>query len=258
MNEKVKNWFGKHKWHIVCGIVSAVLIVGWALNIYYACKSDEEANIFTAISGWVGFLATAGVGGITIYQNKRSERNFFRQSEINKLINLRETIHADLKLFADNDYTAKIILKSNHDDFTRLVLETLFIYKNFCIRQANEINNIRYNFQEIPKIHELLIDICIGLNELKTLNKKEFDDKIIQLNNKHHKIVDYFTDLLTDIDNAIEELSDKNMGYKNFLDKLDIIKNYDKIRPQIEKNTERYKEETQNGQAEDDVDGQGE
>ena len=48
------------------------------------------------------------------------------------------------------------------------------------------------------------------------------------------------------------------MGYKNFLDKLDIIKNYDKIRPQIEKNTERYKEENQNGQAEDDVDGQGE
>lgn len=74
-------------------IVSLVLIAGCSVNMVFAYIKEGNVNLFTAISGWVGFLATAGVGVITIFQNKRSERNLIRETEINKLSNVRTILY---------------------------------------------------------------------------------------------------------------------------------------------------------------------
>ena len=254
--DKKKTLSKNQKIVIAIVVISVFLIAGCAVNIYFAYKSGDCANIFTAISGWLGFLATVGVGIITIYQNKRSERNLYRQNEINKLVNLRDKLYASSKSFADNDYTAEIILRTSDENFIKYVMNVLFTYKNLCLQQANEINTIRYNFEGLVQIYNDLLNICLGIKELLNSKKNSFDTKIIQLNKMHHDIVDLYNDLLIDIDDAIESLSDNKKSYKNFSNKLEKLKEYNAIRPKIEKIAENYNKETQNGQAKDDVNGQ--
>ncbi len=53
---------------IIAALFSVVLC---GINVYFAVKCDNLfGNLFTAISGWVSFLATIGVGVFAYLQNK--------------------------------------------------------------------------------------------------------------------------------------------------------------------------------------------
>lgn len=65
---------------IACVIISSIVL--FAINIYLAYKSPERnTNVYTAISGWVGFLATATIGVITILQSADYSRKSKKNSE---------------------------------------------------------------------------------------------------------------------------------------------------------------------------------
>lgn len=283
MNEKVKNWFGKHKWHIVCGIVSAGLIVGCALNIYYACKSGSDANIFTAIGGWIGFLATAGVGAITLYQNRRSEIKLTRQSKIKDLESFKQFIYATYNGFISNRAVTLAIeqlmnivnvescknlkvddkrveeIEQQNEILRRKIDFALLNYGDFCECQANDINNTRYNFERLAKIHKGYTDLILTINMVVGSDYTEVEyKKLKDVQKKVYKIRDLYTELLIDIENSIQELNNIKLSDKEFEEKCAQLKDIKRIREIIKQNVERYNKETQNGQAEDDVDGQGE
>lgn len=261
MNEKAKNWFGKHKWHIVCGFVSAGLIVGCALNIYYACKSDVDANIFTAIGGWVGFLATAGVGVITIYQNKRSERHLIRETEINKLYNIRAFVYIQKNAFVqDNDFVEVAVrIFNNNFDMTNEINALIKNYRNFCISQANDIYLIRYKFTGLIVLQKKLLDLVLYLNKLQILLQKKSAKVSMfkEIDLLRYSVVNTYIGLLIDIDDALEKLSNNRLCYKAFSEKIAELKDCEGIKEILDTNFENYDKETKNGQAEDDVDGQG-
>jgi len=52
-----------------CGLL---LLFGVIVSIYFATVYDSYVNLFTILSGWLGFIATAGVGYFTLYFSKQS------------------------------------------------------------------------------------------------------------------------------------------------------------------------------------------
>lgn len=56
---------------IVIISLAIITVTLFLLNVCFAFySSNEHANFYTAVAGWVGFLATAGVGVFTLWQNK--------------------------------------------------------------------------------------------------------------------------------------------------------------------------------------------
>lgn len=63
----------KSKKAAIIAIISLAIITVtlFLLNVCFAFYSpNEHVNFYTAVAGWVGFLATAGVGVFTLWQNK--------------------------------------------------------------------------------------------------------------------------------------------------------------------------------------------
>lgn len=72
-----------------------ILLVLFVINIYYSCVSESKyANIFTAIAGWVGFVATAGIGIITLWQNEQYEQK--SQYHADKLVRARDITYSNM------------------------------------------------------------------------------------------------------------------------------------------------------------------
>lgn len=67
-SNRIKRWFCDYRWTmiiVVSMIISAFLFV-WNVSSAAGCNS----NVLTAISGWVSFLATFGIGIITLIVSK--------------------------------------------------------------------------------------------------------------------------------------------------------------------------------------------
>lgn len=263
MNEKAKNWFGKHKWHIVCGIVSAVLIVGCALNIYYACKSGSDANIFTAIGGWVGFLATAGIGIITLLQNRKYEQRAYKQYKIDNLYRAREIIYSDDNQFSSSKHIVNAVVASvkvddGQQQFNFEIKTSLKFLADQCENNSKDLYNLRYNFGNAIELFELLSRVALSTKRIiiNGYTKEEFE----KCANLYDKAKQKYFDLLIEIDDTISEFMEKNLSYKDFekgIEELESIEDKCEKMSRIIETIREEDKETQNGQAEDDVDGQG-
>ena len=257
MNEKAKNWFGKHKWHIVCGIVSAGLIVGCALNIYYACKSDVEANIFTAIGGWIGFLATAGVGVITLLQNRKYEQRTSRQYEIDNLYKARDVIYANYKALSEKNRVIEIIaeyykMKNNAYD-KNIYISSLYAFRvmiadlsDMCAAQSNDLYNLRYNLPKAITIYEGLSQLKISLMRILPAQSNDLEQQKLdkKCGEQYDAIKNDYAIMLIDIDNKIEKLLEYKK-YSDFEKSIVQLKNIDEKTEQLNKLIKKYNEETE-------------
>lgn len=257
------------------------LAVCFALNIYYACKSGSDANIFTAIGGWIGFLATAGVGAITIYQNKKSENKIDRQNKTEALVSFKTYIYDDYNRFVGNRSLVAALegvmqlMTSHHfdeqdkekddavvfeEELARQRIDFILInYLEFCECQANDINNARFNFAKLVDIHKAILELNIIINKIIGAHYGTKECSMLETCVKiFSRIRDLYTELLIDLENMTERLNNADLSYNEFSDIFDRLKKLDDIRKKIEHNMELYRKETQNGQTEDDVDGQGE
>lgn len=278
MEKKRINWVKV----IIIGVVF-VSIVLFALNLYFACNINDNANIFTAISGWVGFLATAGVGAITIYQNIRSEIKLSRQSKIKDLESFKQFIYATYNCFVSNRAITLAIeqfmnivnvescknlkvndkredeIEQQNEILRRKIDFVLLNFCNTCECQANDIyHNLRYKFDKLAKIHNAytgLISTITGVIASQ-YTEKEFEILKDALN-QFSKIRNLYTELLIDIENSIQELNNIKLSDKEFENKYTLLITIKETKDSIEQNAKKYNKETQNGQAEDDVDGQG-
>lgn len=224
-------------------IIVAILIIStlFIVNIIYACKPDANSNLLTAISGWVGFIATAIVGIITLYQNKvyskraLEQNRLFderqqRQYEIEQLKQFKNSLKQDYNKFNEKLSGLKM-------DFIRAkatcgekiqIIESVSILEdiiNYISNQIFVLECSRYQFDDIvqliKKLKELkniIIDIKIKNADL-TLNDKYFE--------KFNETRKQFFLLIVGIDDCINDLQDVDMEYNEFMDKISLIKDVD-------------------------------
>lgn len=149
-------------------------------------------------------------------------------------------------------------IERQNEILRRQIDYTLLNYGDFCECQANDINNARYNYERLAKIHKVYTDLILTINMVVGSHYTESEyEKLKDVLKKVYKIRDLYTELLIDIENSIQELNNIKLLNKEFEEKYAQLKDIKKIREIINQNVERYNKETQNGQAEDDVNGQG-
>ena len=109
MSEKGK----RKKWYKNIWIWLTVLgVVLCAVNIVFACIYNREgANIFTAISGWVSFLATILVGVIAFQQNQKYMFLSHKQVILNSIQNEQSMFSSEVNEISDIGKYANVITK---------------------------------------------------------------------------------------------------------------------------------------------------
>lgn len=240
-------------------VISVFLIAGCAVNIGLACKSGDKANIFTAISGWIGFLATAGIGIITLQQNVKYKQMSQMQYHIDKLCRARDVIYSNCKQFSNCGYITDTLVvmhktSGNPNGFYEIIRK-LSALNNLCETQIQDLYNLRYNFKKVLPLFEIIYKI--RSMSLELIRKHQINSDYYECGKLYENAQQIYFELLIEIDNKISELMEKDISYKDFVNKImeleDIKDKTNKMMSFLEGN---IKKETQNGQAEDDVNGQ--
>ncbi len=241
---------------VICSIIVAILATCIALNLEYAKGDKVNPNILTVISGWLGFAATAIVGIITIIQNRRYEYNTYKQNRIDNLGADRDMLYDCYKRFLDlslyNQLSQILLLKGDEVDIElKFKLEKHRIARN--IKQIfYQSLNFMYNYEEVLMLNKRLFQLLeYFVNNIKTLKDVEDKNKIFL--EKTNEIELLFTKALlaikVDLDKFIRTKKDKLL-FEVEMTRIEDVDEY------IEKLRKTKREETQNGQAKDDVNGQ--
>lgn len=245
-NQNKKALSNSQKITITIVAISVILIACCAVNIVFACKSGQSANIYTAIGGWVGFLATAGVGVITIFQNTKYKQMTQMQYHIDKLCRARDMIYANCKQFSNTGYItdAIVVLYQTSGDGNGFydIIRKVRELNDLCSTHIQDLYNLRYNFKEVLPLFEL---ICkISTISLAIIRKPQINDVYFECGKLYEQAQQKYFDLLIEVDNVISELMEKDISYKAFVNKItdmeDIKEKCDKMRKRIEENTVRY------------------
>lgn len=245
-------------------IVPLVLIAGCTVNIVFACIVKGNANLFTAIGGWIGFLATAGVGVITLLQNRKYEQRAYKQYKIDNLYRAREIIYADDNEFSNSKHivdavVASVKIDGGQQQFNFDIKTSLKFLADQCENNSKDLYNLRYNFENAIELFELLSRVALSTKRIivNGYSKEEFE----KCANLYDKAKQKYFDLLIEIDDTISKFMENNLKYRDFMQEIKDIESIEEKCEKMSKILEIIRaeeKETQNGQAEDDVDGQGE
>ena len=257
--DKKKTLSKNQKIVIAIVVISVFLIAACAVNIGLACKySNVHANIFTAISGWIGFLATLGVGIVAYVQNKKYEERTYIERKLEKLIRARDVIYINSKTLNENGKVGKIgkLNKLKFDNEQRRLdfVEEVFNENKILQSQINDLYICKFNFSQISNVSKAIIELkTVGTKILwDSLNVDLYDDYI----KKYDNIAEEYFKLLVEIDNIIIDLQNKEIPFKEFMEKMQALEDTSNNRNKILSFINDANKETQNGQAKDDVNGQ--
>lgn len=142
--------------YIIAIIIGAVL---FATNIILACvfRGQDGANIFTAISGWVSFLATLFVGIIAYRQSRKQAFLLRKQNLINAIKMDQENLISSY---------SQLFIVGKHSE---LMLDYIMLNKDNYIQSAFTIIK---NFELISNLESFLDSIIayqyfpIGIKKL--------------------------------------------------------------------------------------------
>ena len=159
------------KTKIIVSIIVALILVGlFVFTLCFSYNSDgANSNFFTIISGWISFIATTLIGGLTIYLTIRIERESKRKDELRRN-ELKEEYVNDLKLKANpvlsvkeiknfsfflNDYKYE---SSKFKDMNNFVLDD-------DIKDKRQIYNVAafflsFNSPKVENIEKIYIKKC--------------------------------------------------------------------------------------------------
>lgn len=242
---------------IFISIIVVLLIVGCTVNIIFACKSGDNANIFTTIGGWIGFLATAGVGVITLLQNRKYEQRTSRQYEIDNLYKARDVIYANYKALSEKNRVIEIIaeyykMKNNAYD-KNIYISSLYAFRvmiadlsDMCAAQSNDLYNLRYNLPKAITIYEGLSQLKISLMRILPAQSNDLEQQKLdkKCGEQYDAIKNDYVIMLIDIDNKIEKLLEYKK-YSDFEKSIVQLKNIDEKTEQLNKLIKKYNEETE-------------
>ena len=253
-NKDQKNSNSK-KWIAISSVVG-ILVIGFVVNIVLACRSDSSANVFTAIAGWVGFLATAGVGIISMVQNK------IIQQETDKKYRLSNLTQA-------KNYLNKVYQKLNKDNYDKLSLfyinkklgkltdELQFeLEKTIILLELQDIKidlrNFAYNFEVVIDIKKSIVDFFSDFRNMtfEQINEENCD-RIAQ---KYYIIDEKFGYAILVLNEFIRRWTTEHIKYKDFNEMMQKYENFEDYYDQYRDNDTI---DDSNREAEDGIDGLG-
>lgn len=214
---------GKSKINIAICTTILTIVILLIVNIFFSCKAGASyANLFAAISGWVGFLATAGIGIITLLQNRIYEHRAYIQYHTDKLIRTRDIIHINAMQISRsntmlNSKAMQWMLygtsKPLFDEMSNMVL-----LSNQVEAQIHDLYNLRYKFVNIKCLFE---NLCKFLdNERRFVNRPQINEVYLDCIKLYKDVQQNYFDLLVEMDNVVQFLLDKNKGYRELEDKI--------------------------------------
>jgi len=169
-------WYQRWWFWVLSILVSSALVFNLVASVVWG---NEQANLFTAISGWVSGLATVSLGLIAVWQNKR----YKEQGEIyNKQI-LDLTIKPELYVNETRGITQSQVLQQN-DCIYYFIASGNKIYE-FIINNLT-LPVVKFNIDSLKLIdlgNDKFINAKyqIGLNTLSTIFYKD-DAFVIKFN----------------------------------------------------------------------------
>lgn len=204
--------------------IGAVVIAYY--NIHYAKLSNgENANFYTAVSGWVSGVATIVLGAIAIFQNKKYEkdnehyineqkklqRKIADENERQNELNLRNLDYNELKEYRDDiakdisailgagisiDYANTLIdiIESKREKIINVVIIKKYTQKQIraIFDAITKILISQYNFKEKYDLLDDLIELMVTLNDSSEefIKNIEDEDEFYTLVLKYFKIFD--------------------------------------------------------------------
>lgn len=240
---------------IILAVIFSVLI---CFNCFQALKCDNNAKIL-----WITFLcaiitafASLIVGIVAFWQNTRNEYKLNKQYELNKINGVREKIYQNSIMFARNNALISALIKQaeilaynnqkmNIDKKILTNLDMLLLdLSNLCEMQANDIYNIRYNFNKLKELHTALCGLITKLSFIVGTDYAQSEyQKLIDCNKDYINIRDLYSEVIIDIDNEIEILSNRKISYTEFCKAVHSLKNLNEKNKTIKDNISKlYKQ----------------
>ncbi|MEA5001605.1 MAG: hypothetical protein VB017_06955 [Endomicrobiaceae bacterium] len=222
----------------IIAVIIFIIIVGLLWNIYSAYISGDNANIYTAISGWVSGLATIILGIIALVQNfifkNTNEKNAIKYDLSNKLNQLKDAMEK-VNIIIDADEFLSIGLEYMHnledwkDSKIYEKVKTNIRYKYVYYKKANELAFLCRKINVDNLFFEHKNDLCILLddaltiifdigdfynsNDIETINNITLDINKFskELSNLCDKINDKFFEYILEYEDFIDNLRTKSI-----------------------------------------------
>lgn len=201
-------------------LISLLVLCLIGLNVHFALKSNgENSNLFTAISGWLGVIATAGIGMITVFQNRHYQQRAYMQYKIDGILRARDIVYSNCKQFCSSDavFNVSTMVFWSQGSTAMLSKEcaSLMLLSNLSKSHILDLHNLRYNFGEIIKLVEQLNEFCNAID--KFVKRPQINDNYKKICELYEDIEKSYHDLLAQIDNDIAILQYEKMTYKEFV-----------------------------------------
>lgn len=133
--------------------LSVIGVVLCATNIVLACLfSSNGANIFTAISGWVSFLATLIVGIIAFQQNQKNTFLSHKQVILNSIQNEQAMFSSEANEISDIGSYGQLIIKTvllHEDDEPEKFMELLML-RSSLVSKLQKVSASLFLYQYCP------------------------------------------------------------------------------------------------------------
>ena len=225
--------FKNNNHQTICTVVISLLVVCLiGINVYFAIKSEgSNSNLFTAISGWLGAFATAGIGAITVFQNKNYQQRAYMQYQIDRILRARDMVHSNFKQFCSSDavFNVSTMVFRSQGGTTILSKEcaSLMLLNNIARSHILDLNNLGYNFSETKPLAEKLLQFCKCIDEF--VGKPQINDNYKKICELYEQIEKNYHDLLVQIDNDIAILQYEKIIYKEFVNHINKLQYFDRV-----------------------------
>ena len=228
---------------LICILMVIILLAFIIINIYFSCVSESKyANIFTAIAGWVGFFATAGIGVITLWQNKQYEQRSYIQYHADKLLRARDIIYSDMSQLINSDaiLDSRIMRQFAYGSSLPFYKESIQIIslRRQCTAQIHDIYSLRYQFNNSLPLTENLCEFVYKVKELS--NRFQINSIYEECVELFEKVKQNYFDLLVEMDDVVQTLLNKNLKFKDFEKRICELESCESQRKQLREIIDKY------------------
>lgn len=221
---------------VLCGIFA------FATNMHYSYTDSNHANFYTALAGWIGFLATAMIGIITLWQNKIYEQRGYIQYHTDLIIKAKELIHTDALSFSNSStiFDVGVMAKFSYESTTLLYKEygAIMSLSNQCRCYIHNVYNIRYHFSGIDVLFDKLCDFTNCMKKL--IRKPQINDVYEKCCELYDNVQQCYFDLLVEVENEVQKILGLRTDYKKFEEEIHALEDYDLQKEKFRELLDKY------------------
>lgn len=226
MWNKIKVFFKKYGLKVLFWLLVIVAIISATINIRLAFLFDGKlGNVFTAISGWVSFLATILVGYIAYKQNKeyKLENNRFEkrqedrdwcQDKYETLSLYRERINKSLDLFLEFQPLESVEKIINEVLDKKVVMQDTIVNTRLEIQRSNlfmSLSMTEYYVEGGIELYDNFLGfmriVKASLEELKNVSSIDKAGALLYaMREKYAYVLHWFKFYLSNLDDFLSKI----------------------------------------------------